>query len=124
MEMSTRLILLPAIGIAIGLSANLAPASADERDALFRSVGIDATATPLDEADLQNSRGAGVLGFLGALIAALPPGNTVVANINGTTTTQSSLTAPVSLAFTQGGTTVNLAASGSTATARVWMSRR
>ena len=124
MRMSARLTLLPAIGIAIGLSANLATASAAERDALFRSVGIDATATQLDEAVLPNIRGAGVLGFLGALIVALPPGKTVVADINDTTTTQSSLTAPVSLAFTQGGTTVSLTASGSTATARVWMSSR
>lgn len=88
----------------------LIPATAPRADESAPSLHIDDAA--FDQQQLAAHQGAAGLSGFGALLAALPPGNTVSANLGGTTITQTG-TGTQTLSLSQGGSTVNLSASTS-----------
>jgi hypothetical protein len=104
---------LPAMGLVLALLACTAtPAAAD---AVLSQLGADLAAIPLDDEALDDQRAAGISGFLAGflhnLLAPLPPGNLVVAHINGMTIQQGPSPLPVEINASVGGTTVKVFAS-------------
>jgi hypothetical protein len=103
------------------VSAMAFPALGDEPGSQARLAAVlgPVGAYPLADAELDAYRGTGLLGALAAVIAALPPGYTAVATVNGTTLgNPPGQSTPQSIPPTTiGGTTVSATASNTGATA-------